>query len=104
MTSPFGAKVYELTRRIPKGKVGTYGQIAKMAGKPGAARAVGALMRMNPDAPNTPCHRVVAKDGSLTGYSGNGGISRKRAMLLAEGVLFKDGKVNLALCLFRPYT
>jgi O6-methylguanine-DNA--protein-cysteine methyltransferase len=54
-------------------------------------------MRTNPDAPRTPCHRVVAADGSLTGYSGIGGIKKKKAMLLSEGVKFKNSKVDLEL-------
>jgi O-6-methylguanine DNA methyltransferase len=95
MAPSFKDKVYELTRRIPKGKVATYGQLAKLAGKPKAARAVGVLMKINPNAPRTPCHRVVASDGSLTGYSGHGGIKIKKKMLIAEGVKFKKGKVNL---------
>ena len=65
----FRDKVYEITRKIPKGKVATYGQIAKLAGNSKAARAVGYFMKTNPDAPKTPCHRVVAADGKLTGYS-----------------------------------
>jgi len=80
--------VYEILRSIPAGKVVTYGQLAKLAGNPKAARAIGLYMRMNPDAPHTPCHRVVAADGSLHGYSGDGGVEQKRAMLLEEGVLF----------------
>ncbi len=97
MKASFKTQVYELTRKIPKGKVATYGQLARLAGKANAARAVGALMRTNPDAPNTPCHRVVAKDGSLTGYSGKGGVMGKRKMLLAEGVYFKGSMVDLTL-------
>src|SRR3989344_8321217 len=88
-------KVYELTRQIPKGKVATYGQLAKLAGSPKAARAVGMIMKTNPNAPHTPCHRVVAADGKLTGYSGGNGISTKKEMLISEGVLFKGDKVNL---------
>jgi methylated-DNA-[protein]-cysteine S-methyltransferase len=95
MIASFKDKVYEFTRQIPKGKVATYGQLAKLAGKPKAGRAVGAFMRVNPDAPRTPCHRVVASDGSLTGYSGIGGISKKKAMLIAEGVKFKGEKIDL---------
>jgi methylated-DNA-[protein]-cysteine S-methyltransferase len=91
----FAQKVYQITRKIPKGKVATYGQIAKLAGKKKAARAVGALMRTNPDAPRTPCHRVLASDGSLTGYSGKGGLAQKRKLLKKEGVVFKGEKVNL---------
>jgi methylated-DNA-protein-cysteine methyltransferase related protein len=90
----FKEKVYEITRKIPKGKVATYGQIAALAGNKKAARAVGALMRTNPDAPHTPCHRVISADGSLTGYSGKGGIAQKKQMLLGEGVIFKKDKVD----------
>ncbi|MCL4382481.1 MAG: MGMT family protein [Patescibacteria group bacterium] len=90
----FKEKVYEITRNIPKGKVATYGQIAWLAGNKKAARAVGALMRTNPNAPRTPCHRVVSADGSLTGYSGKGGIKKKKQMLLGEGVIFKNDKVD----------
>ena len=90
----FREKVYEITRNIPKGKVATYGQIAGLAGNKKAARAVGALMRTNPDAPHTPCHRVVSVDGSLTGYSAKGGIKKKKQMLLDEGVVFKNDKVD----------
>ena len=96
MRKYFKDKVYELCRGIPKGKVATYGQLAKLAGKPKAARAVGAYMRMNPDAPNTPCHRVVAADGKLTGYSAHGGLAAKRKMLVKEGVHFKSTLVDLS--------
>lgn len=101
MKMDFKDKVYEFTRKIPKGKVATYGQLAKLAGKPKAARAVGALMRTNMDAPHTPCHRVVAKDGGLTGYSGKDGILSKRKMLVAEGIYFKKDKVDLARSLWK---
>ena len=95
MASAFTEKIYTLSRRIPKGKVATYGQLAALAGNPRAARAVGTAMRCNPDIPKTPCHRVVASDGSLTGYSAGQGVSTKRKMLMDEGVSFKGTKVNL---------
>jgi len=95
MTS-FKEKVYQFTRLIPKGKVATYGQLARLAGNVKAARAVGGYMRTNPDAPHTPCHRVVASDGSLTGYSAQGGVTKKRNMLTAEGVFFIKNKVDLS--------
>lgn len=95
-------RVYEQTRKIPKGKVATYGQIAKLADSPKAARAIGLLMRTNPDAPRTPCHRVVASDGSLRGYSGVGGIKGKKKMLVSEGVMFKGDKVDLSRSLWNP--
>lgn len=91
----FKEKVYDITSKIPKGKVMTYGQIAREVGSPGAARAVGLLMKNNPNAPIVPCHRVVASDGSLTGYSGKGGLSQKKEMLENEGVVFKKDKVDL---------
>jgi O-6-methylguanine DNA methyltransferase len=96
----FKEKVYEITRQIPKGEVATYGQVARLAGNPKAARAVGLLMAKNPDAPHTPCHRVVAADGSLHGYSGSGGLSQKMEMLINEGVKFTGDKVNLKKCLW----
>lgn len=98
----FRQKVYEITRQIPIGKVATYGQVAALAGNPKAARAVGMCMKMNPDAPRTPCHRVVASDGKLTGYSGGNGLSTKKTMLITEGVLFIGNIVNLSLCQWTP--
>ena len=91
----FKEKVYELVSKIPKGKVATYGQIAALAGSPRAARAVGLLMKNNPNAPIVPCHRVVSSSGELTGYSGVGGVEGKRKMLIKEGVVFKKDKVDL---------
>jgi len=96
----FTKKVYEITRMIPKGKVATYGQIAELAGSPGASRAVGMAMHTNPDAPHTPCHRVVASDGSLHGYSGEGDLESKRKMLEKEGVIIMGEKVDLAKSLW----
>lgn len=96
MASAFTERVYELARAIPKGKVATYAQLARLAGNPNAARAVGAAMRTNPDIPATPCHRVVASTGALTGYSAGNGVSTKRAMLEREGVSFKGPRVDLA--------
>ncbi len=92
----FKEKVYKICDSIPKGRVATYGQIAKLAGRPKAARAVGYYMRTNPDAPHTPCHRVVASDGSLTGYSGRGGLKAKKQMLKKEGVVFEGDRVVLS--------
>ena len=92
----FKEMVYAMTRTIPQGKVVTYGQIARLVGSPRAARAVGLCMKQNPDAPRMPCHRVVASDGRLTGYSAGEGLVTKKALLLAEGVLFQGERVNLA--------
>jgi len=97
MNNNFKNKVYQATRAIPKGKVATYGQIARLSGNPKAARAVGVFMKNNSDAPKIPCHRVVASNGKLTGYSGIGGITQKKKMLLKEGVYFKKNRVNLSI-------
>ncbi len=98
----FKDQVYEITKKIPKGKVATYGQIARLAGNARAARAVGMCMRTNPNAPHTPCHRVVASDGKMTGYSAGEGVSTKKAMLLDEGVIFNGNRVDLAKSQWNP--
>lgn len=97
MASEFFEKVYRILRTVPKGKVVTYGQLARLSGSAKAARAVGLCMKTNPDAPRTPCHRVVASDGSLHGYSAGDGIPTKKKMLLEEGVVFKGNSVNLQI-------
>ena len=81
---PFYRAVWTACAQIPKGEVRTYGWIARRIGKPGAARAVGMALGKNPFAPTIPCHRVVGADGSMTGYSGPGGVAQKRRMLRAE--------------------
>src|SRR3954467_13577433 len=81
--SPFARTVLTVVRRIPVGRVATYGDIAEAAGRPGAARAVGNIMRTC-GRPDVPCHRVVAAGGKLGGYGGN--IELKRALLRAEGL------------------
>jgi O-6-methylguanine DNA methyltransferase len=100
----FRDKVYVLIRTIPKGKVATYGQVAQLVGRPRAARAVGMCMRTNPDAPRTPCHRIVASDGRLTGYSAEGGVVKKRQMLAKEGVYFIGARVDLKTSQWHPAT
>ena len=82
MTS-FRNTVLAVVRRIPVGHVATYGDVAEAAGRPGAARAVGNIMR-DCGRPDIPCHRVVAAAGKLGGFGGN--IALKRALLRAEGL------------------
>ena len=77
----FAARVLRVVRRIPAGRVSTYGDVAEMAGRPRAARAVGNIMR-DYHRSDVPCHRVVGRDGALTGY--RWGVRRKRALLAAE--------------------
>jgi methylated-DNA-protein-cysteine methyltransferase-like protein len=96
----FGTRVYEVTAHIPKGKVATYGQIARLAGSARAARAVGGLMARNTHSDIVPCHRVVGSDGRLTGYAFRG-VGAKRRKLLAEGVAFTGARVDLAASLWR---
>ena len=91
----FYKSVWDAVRRIPKGKVATYAQIARMIGKPNAARAVGNALRHNPFAPKVPCHRVVKSDGSLGGFNGKMDGNRKEKMLRAEGIDIRDGRIDL---------
>ena len=78
-------KVWAYLRKIPRGSVKTYSQVAKGIGKPLAVRAVANAIGKNPYAPKIPCHRVIGSDGSLGGYSGKGGLKTKRFLLKKEG-------------------
>ena len=82
----FQLKVWAYLRKIPRGSVRTYSQVAKDIGKPLSTRAVANAIGKNPYAPKIPCHRVIRSDGSLGGYSGKGGIKTKRFLLKKEGV------------------
>lgn len=82
--STFRTRVLAIVRTIPRGQTMTYGEVARCAGKPKAAHAVGAIMRANYD-PSVPCHRVVRSDGTLGGY--NRGVERKRELLREEGAV-----------------
>lgn len=84
----FQQRVWAITRAIPRGQTRTYGQIAREAGSPGAARAVGQSMARNPWPIVVPCHRVVGHDGRLTGFGG--GLAMKRQMLMMEGAIGDD--------------
>jgi O-6-methylguanine DNA methyltransferase len=88
---PFSRRVLSLVRRIPPGRVATYGDIARRAGRPRAARAVGNVMR-GCDRPDVPCHRVIAASGRLGGYGGREVL--KWSLLVAEGVPIVGGRVR----------
>ena len=88
----FNEKVWAMTARIPRGKVCTYGDIAKALGTR-AYRAVGNALNRNPYAPTVPCHRVVGSDGSLTGFAG--GLTKKQRLLREEGVAIESDRVSL---------
>jgi len=79
----FTTRVLSAVRRIPAGRVATYGDVAAAAGRPRAARAVGTIMRKC-GSRDVPCHRVIAAAGKLGGYGGN--LELKRALLRAEGL------------------
>lgn len=83
MPVTFADRVRRVVARIPAGKTLTYGEVARRAGNPKAARAVGMIMSRNRDSKAVPCHRVVAADGSMRGYS-MGGVAVKAAMLARE--------------------
>jgi O-6-methylguanine DNA methyltransferase len=82
MNNSFKQTVLAIVKQIPAGKTVTYGQVAAMAGRPGAARAVGMIMSQNIN-PEVPCHRVIRADGRLGGYN-RGGIEQKAKMLKQE--------------------
>jgi len=93
--TPFQKRVYDATKRIPKGKVSTYGHIAHAIGC-ASPRAVGQALRRNPFAPAVPCHRVIPGDLTIGGFGGKtaGANIRKKLKLLArEGVLFKNRRL-----------
>ena len=95
MTTKFQERVYGyLVKKVPRGKVTTYGAIARALGT--SARAVGQAMRHNPYAPKVPCHRVVAGNRSIGGFMGKTSgkeIQKKIALLRKEGVQFTDSRV-----------
>lgn len=80
----FTAQVYMALRAVPYGETVTYGELARRAGQPAAARAVGGIMARNPLPIILPCHRVIAANGALTGYSGGSGIATKTFLLHHE--------------------
>jgi O-6-methylguanine DNA methyltransferase len=84
--SPFYQQVWKTCATIPAGQTRTYGWVAQKIGKPKAARAVGRALGANPFAPTIPCHRVIGSNGSLTGYSGPGGLRQKQQLLEKEKV------------------
>lgn len=95
----FAARVLSVVRRIPRGRVATYGDVARAAGKPGAARAVGNVMRTC-GRPDVPCHRVIAAGGKLGGYGGSQSI--KRGLLSNEGVIVRGTRIQMSQFGWRP--
>ena len=81
----FQLKVWKYLKKIPKGKVKTYKEVAIAINMPKSARAVANACSKNPYAPQIPCHRVIRSDGKLGGYSGSGGLKTKKKLLKNEG-------------------
>lgn len=88
-------RIYEAVKKIPEGKVATYGQIAELAGDKKMARAVGNALHRNPDPDSIPCYRVVNGKGELAGAFAFGGAGAQARLLEAEGIEVKNGKVDL---------
>lgn len=88
-------KIYEAVKKIPKGRVATYGQIAELAGDKKMARAVGNALHKNPDPEGIPCFRVVNAKGELSGEFAFGGAGAQAKLLMEEGIEVVDGKVDL---------
>jgi methylated-DNA-[protein]-cysteine S-methyltransferase len=101
--SPYQAAILRILAEVPKGKVTTYGDLAKELARrdpkysPKASRAVGTTMKNNPCAPQVPCHRVIKSDGKIGNFRGGaeGAVEEKIGMLGAEGVTVVDGRIDL---------
>ena len=88
-------RIYEAVRKIPRGCVATYGQVAEMAGNPKMSRAVGNALHKNPDPDSIPCYRVVNSKGELAGEFAFGGEGAQAKLLMLDGIEVIDGKVDL---------
>ncbi|MBO5230291.1 MAG: MGMT family protein [Clostridia bacterium] len=89
-------KIYDVVRKIPRGKVCTYGCVAAMAGNPRWSRVVGYALHVNPEPGKIPCHRVVTKNGEVSKAFAFGGENMQRILLAEEGVEFlDDGRVDM---------
>ena len=92
----FREAVYAVVRSIPAGRVASYGTVAALAGYPGAARAVGNVLHVNPYPELIPCFRVVNAEGYLSGAFAFGGPFRQKELLLADGVEVENLRVSMA--------
>lgn len=88
-------RIYEAVKKIPRGQVATYGQIAELAGDKKMARAVGNALHKNPDPLHIPCYRVVNSKGELAGEFAFGGAGKQAALLMADGIEVVNGRVDL---------
>ena len=88
--------IYDVVRRIPRGKVATYGQVAMLAGNPRWSRVVGYALHVNPEPGIIPCHRVVNRSGEPSTAFAFGGMNEQIMLLEDEGVHLTDGRVDLS--------
>lgn len=96
----FEMAVLDALKKVPRGRVTTYKELAKGADRPRAARAVGNAVNKNPFAPKIPCHRVVKSDGGIGGYAA--GVNKKIDILKKEGIIVKNNKIlNFKKILFK---
>ncbi len=100
MKTTFSNDVYNAVKKIPAGKVLSYGMVATLSGHHGAARAVGTALHKNPDPSTIPCHRVVGADGRLACFYVFGGKEAHRFALLSEGVTFCGENVDMKACVW----
>ncbi len=96
-------RIYEVVKRIPRGKVATYGQIARLCGNPKWARIVGYALHVNPEPIVIPCHRVVDRSGRLSPAFAFGGENVQAMLLEKEGIPVLGGHVNMELYQWRDY-
>lgn len=89
-------RIYEAVKKIPKGRVATYGQVATLAGNPRMSRAVGNALHKNPEPDSIPCYRVVNSKGELAGEFAFGGAGEQAKLLRADGVEVVNGRVDLS--------
>ena len=92
--------IYDVVRRIPKGRVATYGQVAMLAGNPRWSRVVGYALHVNPEPGIIPCHRVVNRLGEPSTAFAFGGVNEQILLLEEEGVRLTDGRVDLSVYLW----
>lgn len=89
-------RIYDVVRKIPKGKVASYGTVAAMAGNPRWSRVVGYALHVNPEPGKIPCHRVVTRNGEVSAAFAFGGENMQRLLLNEEGIEFlPDGRVDM---------
>ena len=95
-------RIYEVVKKIPYGKVATYGQVALLAGNPHWSRVVGYALHVNPDPDSIPCFRVVNRFGEPSGAFAFGGKNTQILLLESEGIELIDGRVDLKKYLWKP--